>query len=507
MFEMRGITKDFDAVKALKGASLSVRPGEIRSLLGANGSGKSTLVKVLAGLVKPDGGEVFIDGKPVRIRTSYDSKQLGIATAFQDLSLIPTMTVIDNIKLNKETVGRFGTIDVKKDRRDVEELLKLFRVRCDLDAYAQTLMPSTQSMLEVAKAVYAKPRLLLLDEVTATLHHDEIEGLFELLRKLRDEGTAIVYVTHRMKEVAKLCDSATIMRNGETVAELARDELNDLDGIVYHMTGKVPDKAKACGAQAAAAEGEALLEVSGLKYSPKVRDLSLTAYKGEILGIGGLDGQGQSEFIRLLLGEFQPEAGAIRYRGKEVRFRRPAEAVENGIGFISGERNREAIFPLRTIAENLFVGRTATGGLFKFIGNRRVNGFAREAVEKYNIKVGELEDPASSLSGGNQQKLILARELSQTPRLIIASQPARGLDIGATAYVHQRLMEERDRGGAILLISTDLDEIMLLSDRILVMYNGQSMGELDAYAADAQTLGLMMAGTPLGGAEGAGGAA
>jgi len=497
MFEMRGITKDFDAVKALKGASLSVRPGEIRSLLGANGSGKSTLVKVLAGLVKPDGGEVFIDGKPVRIRTSYDSKQLGIATAFQDLSLIPTMTVIDNIKLNKETVGRFGTIDVKKDRRDVEELLKLFRVRCDLDAYAQTLMPSTQSMLEVAKAVYAKPRLLLLDEVTATLHHDEIEGLFELLRKLRDEGTAIVYVTHRMKEVAKLCDSATIMRNGETVAELARDELNDLDGIVYHMTGKVPDKAKACGAQAAAAEGEALLEVSGLKYSPKVRDLSLTAYKGEILGIGGLDGQGQSEFIRLLLGEFQPEAGAIRYRGKEVRFRRPAEAVENGIGFISGERNREAIFPLRTIAENLFVGRTATGGLFKFIGNRRVNGFAREAVEKYNIKVGELEDPASSLSGGNQQKLILARELSRSPRVIVANKPTRGLDIGAAAFVHQKLLEERERGTGILLISSDLDEILLLSDRILVIFNGQSMGVLNSGDADTQTLGLMMAGTPL----------
>jgi len=473
MFEMRGITKDFDAVKALKGASLSVRPGEIRSLLGANGSGKSTLVKVLAGLVKPDGGEVFIDGKPVRIRTSYDSKQLGIATAFQDLSLIPTMTVIDNIKLNKETVGRFGTIDVKKDRRDVEELLKLFRVRCDLDAYAQTLMPSTQSMLEVAKAVYAKPRLLLLDEVTATLHDDEIEGLFELLRKLRDEGTAIVYVTHRMKEVAKLCDSATIMRNGETVAELARDELNDLDGIVYHMTGKVPDKAKACGAQAAAAEGEALLEVSGLKYSPKVRDLSLTAYKGEILGICGLDGQGQSEFIRLLLGEFQPEAGAIRYRGKEVRFRRPAEAVENGIGFISGERNREAIFPLRTIAENLFVGRTATGGLFKFIGNRRVNGFAREAVEKYNIKVGELEDPASSLSGGNQQKLIVARWIAVMPELLLLDDPTKGVDIASRREIHQILRQCAQKGMTVVVSSSDNDELMDLADRIYVFYEGR----------------------------------
>ena len=220
MLEMHGITKSFDAVKALKGASLSVKPGEIRALLGANGSGKSTMVKVLAGLVKPDGGEITIDAKPVHIHSSRDSAQLGIATAFQDLSLIPTMSVLDNIKLGRETVRRTGTIDAKKDRRDVEDLLARFHLKCDPDAYAQTLMPSTQSMLEVAKAVFARPRLLLLDEVTATLHQDEIEVLFQILQELKAEGVSIIYVTHRMKEIAQLCDSAVIMRNGETVCEL-----------------------------------------------------------------------------------------------------------------------------------------------------------------------------------------------------------------------------------------------------------------------------------------------
>lgn len=473
MFEMRGISKSFDAVQALKGASLTVKPGEIRALLGANGSGKSTMVKVLAGLVKPDSGEILIDGTPVKIQNSRDSKQLGIATAFQDLSLIPTMTVLDNIKLNRETVGRFGTINAQKDRRDVEELLKRLNLKCDPDAYTQTLMPSTQSVLEVAKAVFARPKLLLLDEVTATMHKDEIDVMFSILRQLRDQGTAIIYVTHRMKEIAELCDSAIIMRNGESVCELAGEELADLDRIVYYMTGKRPEKVQRGQASALAAhEGEPLLEVKHLKYAPKVQDINLRAWQSEIVGIGGLDGQGQAELIRLLLGEYQAEAGEIIYRGKRTSFRNPSQAVANNIGFISGERNREAVFDRRTIVENLYVGSSVRGKLFQFIGNRKIMAFARKAVEKYNIKIGELNDPASSLSGGNQQKLVVARWIAQMPDLLLLDDPTKGVDINSRQEIHQILQECARQGMTVLVSSSDNDELMDLADRIYVFYEG-----------------------------------
>lgn len=474
MFEMRGICKSFDAVQALKGASLTVKPGEIRALLGANGSGKSTMVKVLAGLVKPDKGEIFIGGNPVKIVNSRDSKQFGIATAFQDLSLIPTMTVLDNIKLNRETVGKFGTIDFKKDRQDVLELLERFHLKCDPDAYAQTLMPSTQSMLEVAKAVFVKPKLLLLDEVTATMHQDEIDVLFNVVRKLRDEGTAIIYVSHRMKEIAQLCDSAVIMRNGETVCEMQGDELEDLDRMVYYMTGQYPEKAQNTHTAAQAAPQEQpLVDVQNLKFEPKVQDISMSVYRGEIVGIGGLDGQGQSELIRLLLGEFHPESGKIVYKGQEANFKNPSEAVAANIGFISGERNREAIFDRRTIAENIYVGNSARGKLMRFIANKKVNLFSRQAVEDYNIKIGELEDPASSLSGGNQQKLVVARWIALKPDLLLLDDPTKGVDINSRREIHQILKACAQEGMTIVVSSSDNDELMDLADRIYVFYEGR----------------------------------
>ena len=427
MLEMHGITKSFDAVKALKGASLSVKPGEIRALLGANGSGKSTMVKVLAGLVKPDGGEITIDAKPVHIHSSRDSAQLGIATAFQDLSLIPTMSVLDNIKLGRETVRRTGTIDAKKDRRDVEDLLARFHLKCDPDAYAQTLMPSTQSMLEVAKAVFARPRLLLLDEVTATLHQDEIEVLFQILQELK-------------------------------------------------------------------AEGEPVLAVKDLKYSPKVWGIDLEAYRGEIVGISGLDGQGQSEFIRLLLGEFHAESGTIVYRGKETAFKNPAEAVANDVGFISGERNREAIFDRRTISENLYVGASARGGLFRFIPNRKIQEFSRKAVEKYNIKIGRIDDPASSLSGGNQQKLVVARWIAQMPDLLLLDDPTKGVDINSRREIHQILRECARQGMTVVVSSSDNDELMDLADRIYVFYEGRVSAMLSGESKTQERLVAEMMG-------------
>ena len=473
MFELRAIEKRFDAVVALNGAHLQVQPGEIRALLGSNGSGKSTMIKVLAGLVNPNSGEVLIDGEPVKILNGQVSRKLGIATAFQDLSLIPTMSVRDNILLGNEPRNKFGMVDKKAADELIDSLLKRFKIDCDPDAYVQTLMPSVQTMLEVAKAVALKPRLLLLDEVTASLHYDEIEVLFSVMRELKEEGVAMLYVTHRMNEVFQVCDTTTIMRSGETVTEGKMSDFT-LDDIVYYMTGQRPE-ADAAGSvehHVEEKEEDVVLDVKGMTVFPKVRDLSMRAYKGEIVGIGGLQGQGQSEFIRALLGAEVIEDGTMVYDGKEVKFTSPTQAVANGMGFISGERNREAMFPLRTIEENILAGKVAKGKLFADMRPKDNRAFANDAVEKYSIKIGDLRHPANSLSGGNQQKLVVARWIAMNPKLLLLDDPTKGVDIHSRQEIHRILRQCADEGMTVIISSSESEELLSVSDRIYVFYEG-----------------------------------
>lgn len=470
---MRGIDKRFGAVVALNGASLTVHPGEIAALVGSNGSGKSTMVKILAGLVAPNCGEILFDGKPVVIRSGVDSRKECVATAFQDLSLIPTMSVMDNILLGCEPVTKGGLVDEKTSRAIVSELLARFKIACDPDDYVQTLMPSTQSMLEVAKAVFLKPKLLLLDEVTAALHHDEIETLFDIIQELKNEGVAMVYVTHRMHEIFRICDTATIMRSGETIISGKVSDFT-LDDIVYHMTGKRPEKnEQAHEAPEHTDERELIVDVRKLSIEPKVKNISLKAYRGEIVGIAGLEGQGQPEVIRAMLGAIKPEGGTIHYLGKEVRFREPADGVKAGIGFISGERNVEALFPVRSISENIFAGNAAKNKLFTFLKASAVRQFSQNAVDTYNIKIGKLKDPASSLSGGNQQKLIVARWIAMNPNLLLLDDPTKGVDIHSRLEIHEILRQCAEKGMTVVISASDSEELLELADRVYVFYEGR----------------------------------
>lgn len=472
MFELRGIEKRFDAVVALNGASLHVAPGEIRALLGSNGSGKSTMIKVLAGLVNPNAGEITFDTIPVTINSGIDSRKLGIATAFQDLSLIPTMSVRDNILLGNEPLNKLGVVDQKASNQMIDDLLARFHIDCDPNAYVQTLMPSVQTMLEVAKAVSLKPKLLLLDEVTAALHYDEIDVLFSVMRELKEEGVAMIYVTHRMNEVFQICDTTTIMRSGETVIEGSMKDFS-LDDIVYYMTGQRPDAEKKHTSHDYEQEGgELLLNVSHLELFPKVHDISFKAYKGEIIGIGGLQGQGQPEFIRALLGAERHQGGTIEYCGKEIKFKSPAEAVKNGMGFISGERNREAMFPLRSVEENILAGKVAKGPLFEYMTPKSNHAFSTDAVQKYSIKIGALEHPANSLSGGNQQKLVVARWIAMQPTLLLLDDPTKGVDIHSRQEIHRILRKCADEGMTVIISSSESEELLSISDRIYVFYEG-----------------------------------
>lgn len=492
MFEMRAIHKRFDAVVALKGATLEIKPGEIQALLGSNGSGKSTMIKVLAGLVAPNSGEILFDGEPVKIQSGVDSRKLGIATAFQDLSLIPTMSVTENILLGNEPLGKIGMVDKKQAQQTILALLARFHIECDPSAYVQTLTPSTQTMLEVAKAVSLHPRLLLLDEVTAALHYDEIQVLFQIMRELKDQGMAIIYVTHRMNEIFEICDSATIMRSGETVKKGLVSEM-DLDEIVYYMTGQKPEVAAGAAECEVAAGGELVVDVQDLEVYPKVWGISLKAYKGEIVGIGGLQGQGQPEFIRALLGAEKVEQGTFTYCGKPVQLKSPKDAVNLGIGFVSGDRNREAMFPLRTIEENITAGKISKGNLVAYMTPKSLRGFANNAVEKYNIKIGHLRDPASSLSGGNQQKLVIARWIAMNPTLLLLDDPTKGVDVHSRREIHKILRQCAEEGMTVIISSSDTEELLGIADRIYVFYEGHVSDMLseDCKTADRLVAAMM----------------
>lgn len=473
LFEMHGITKRFDAVVALNNASFEAVPGEIRALLGSNGSGKSTLVKVLSGLVNPNAGEIRIDGEKVQIGSAQESRRLGIAVAYQDLSLIQSMNVMDNLVLGMEPKGPLSMVNRKQVETRAREVLGRLKIDCRPEELVRTLAPSVQSMIEVAKAISLNPRLLLLDEVTASLHHNEVDILFETLRQLKKEGMAIVIVTHRMEEIYKLCDECTILKGGETVARGKISEM-DLNDIVYHMTGKRPDATAQPICQSTdIKKEEQVLDVRNLVLTPKVKDISLSAYKGEIIGIGGLEGQGQSEFIRALLGVYKPSSGEIVYNGVNSRFKSPAQAVKKSIGFVSGDRNKEAVFPIRSVAENLYAGKTTKGLLFSYLGPKEINGFAAGAVEEFKIKTGSLKHPANSLSGGNQQKLVVGRWIALAPRLLLLDDPTKGVDINSRREIHKILKKCTEEGMTVMISSSDNTELLEVADRIYIFYEGR----------------------------------
>ncbi len=494
MLEMRAINKRFGAVVALHDASLTVGEGEILALAGSNGSGKSTMIKILAGILAPNSGEILLNGEKITINSGVDSAKYNIATAFQDLSLIPTMSVQDNIFLGREIKTKAGFVDEKKEREEVLKLLERFHIDCDPDDYVQTLMPSTQSMLEVAKAIYKKPKILLLDEVTASLHYDEIETLFSVMKELKAEGVAMIYVTHRMNEIFQVCDKINIMRSSETIIS---GDVKDftLDDIVYYMTGSRPvhSNQNENDNETSGEEREVILDIQNIEIKPKVQDISLKAYKGEIVGIGGLEGQGQSEVIRAILGAVKPQQGTITFLGKKTKFKLPADGVKAGIGFISGEKRVEALFPIRTISENIFAGNSATGRLFKYLTSKEVQNFSQDAVDKYNIKIGKLKDPASSLSGGNQQKLVVARWIALKPNLLLLDDPTKGVDIHSRQEIHDIIRECAANGMTVIISASDTEELMNISERIYVFYEGKVSAMLaGADKTEARLVSAMM---------------
>jgi ABC-type sugar transport system, ATPase component len=476
---MLNTDKRFGAVTALRGASLNLMPGEIRALLGANGSGKSTMVKILGGMLKPDGGTITLEGEPLWIHSPRDSRRNRIAVAYQDTSLVPQLSVTDNIMLGQELHKKAGFCANADMRQRVCKLLQLLKIELSPEILVGNLDPAMQSMIEVLKALAWEPRYLILDEVTASLHHDQVKRLFELLREKQRQGLGILFVSHRFEEVFSLCETATVLRGGETVQssiELSQVNAGDL---VYFMTGQYPEKSQQTSCEErVAVESEPILTLKDVYVGKVVNGVSFQVHKGEIVGFGGLQGQGQAELLRAITGAIPFKKGEIRFQDKPVHFKSPSEAVHSGIGFISGDREREGILQIRPVSENLFLAKFALGRIGSIVHSGKLKSGAQAIIERLKIVAGGPGLPANSLSGGNQQKLIVGRWLMLKPKLLLLDDPTKGVDVNARREIHKLLEQMAADGTTIIISSSDNEELMAVASRILVFYEGKIAAEL-----------------------------
>ncbi len=494
--EMRGIVKTFPGVLANDHVNIEVRAGEVLALLGENGAGKSTLMKVLYGLYRPDAGEILINGQPVNIASPSDAIALGIGMVHQHFMLVPTLKVVENVVLGlPSTRGLFLDLDVAAAR--ITELSQKYGLRVDPWTYVWQLSVGEQQRVEILKVLYRGADLLILDEPTAVLTPQEVDELFPTLQDMTRMGHSIIFITHKMREVMAISHRVTVLRNGKSVATVSTHDHTPRE-LAQMMVGRELleqyDKTeREPGEVALRVENLEALDEKGL---PALRGVSFEVRRGEILGVAGVSGNGQRQLADAIAGLHHVTGGRIVIAGQDVTNRLPAQIIKAGLGYIPEDRLHTGSIPAFSITENVILKDNDRPPLAKgpFLDFAEIERYSRRLVEEFDVKTPDLETPVRTLSGGNIQKLILAREISREPVVLVAAQPTRGLDIGATEYVHQRLLEQRDAGKAILLISEELDEIFKVADRVAVIYEGRIMDILPIAEATPEKLGLLMAG-------------
>jgi len=495
VLEMRGIRKEFPGVVANDNVSFEVRRGEVHALLGENGAGKSTLMNILYGLYKPDGGQILLNGEPVVFTSARDAIQAGIGMVHQHFMLIPVMTVAENIVLGTEPrEGIF--LDEHAAQERVRELSQQFGLAVDPTALVQDITVGQEQRVEILKALYRGADVLILDEPTAVLTPQEASELFEIIRSLREDGRSIIFISHKLNEVLEIADRITVLRRGKTIETVPVEGATEAS-LARAMVGR---EVLLRVEKKPSAPGDVLLSVKDLHVSDhrgvaKVRGVSFDVRAGEIVGIAGVDGNGQTELIDAIAGLLRVESGSIQVAGRELRHANAREMLDAGVGHIPEDRQRRGLVLEFSIAENIALHDYAKepdskwGWLFP---HRLVTRAAR-LIREFDVRGGGPLTRAGGLSGGNQQKVIAAREISRDPKVLIAAQPTRGLDVGAIEYLHRRLVEERDKGRAVMLVSLELEEIFSLSDRILVIYEGEIVGEHGGDVSEEQ-IGLEMLG-------------
>ena len=494
--ELRGITKRFPGVLANDHVDFGLFEGEVHALLGENGAGKSTLMNVVYGLYRPDEGEILVRGRPVAVHSPRDAIEQGIGMVHQHFMLIPVMTVAENIVLATEPTRGGVLLDLDSAIERVRDLSRRFGLAVDPAARIEAITVGQQQRVEILKALYRGADILILDEPTAVLTPQEASELFEIIRSLRAEGKSIVFISHKLREALEVADRITVLRRGRKVETLRRSRATE-HALARLMVGRdvllrVEKKAASPGDPLLVVEDLAVLDERGLEA---VRGASFEVREGEIVGLAGVDGNGQTELIDALSGLRHPSGGRIVLGGKDVTGAHARKVLDLGLGHIPEDRHRRGLVLDFSLAENLGLHdyRRPPNARFGWFFPKRLLRWARALLRQFDVRGGGPETRAAALSGGNQQKVVLAREIARDPRVLLAAQPTRGLDVGAIEFVHRRLVEARDRGKAVLLVSLELDEIHSLADRILVIYEGRIVAEFGPDVTDAE-LGIAMTG-------------
>jgi simple sugar transport system ATP-binding protein len=500
--ELRGITKRFGSLVANDRISLLVAPGQVHALLGENGAGKTTLMNVLYGLLQPDEGEILIDGTAASFHSPKDAISAGIGMVHQHFMLVPPFTVAENVTLGIEQVRPGGLLDASRTRREVRDLSHRYGLDVNPDAIVEDLPVGIQQRVEIIKALVRNASVLVLDEPTAVLTPSETQELFRIIRQLRDGGTSVIFISHKLKEVQEIADTITVLRRGRVVGE-RKPPATEAD-LAALMVGR---DVQLRVSKAPATPGEVVLAVDNLVVQAAtasavpdagqfpVSGLSFEVRAGEILGIAGVQGNGQTELCEALMGLVTVAAGTVTLAGSDITHATPRARLDAGISYIPEDRQEDGLVGSFSVAENLILNsydrKPFANRLNLNLGAIGANAEAR--IKEFDVRTGSPATPAGTLSGGNQQKVILARELGRETKLLIASQPTRGLDVGSIEFVHRRIVEQRDQGVAVLIVSSELDEIYALADRIAVIYEGRITGFRDP-SVPAGELGRLMAG-------------
>jgi general nucleoside transport system ATP-binding protein len=495
--ELRGITKRFPGVTANKDVDLTVNDGEVHALLGENGAGKSTLMNVLYGLYEPTEGEILVDDKPVTFKSPGDAIASAIGMVHQHFMLVPVFTVTENVMLGVEPTQTLGLLDANKARSHLVELSEKFGLNVNPDATIEDLPVGVQQRVEILKALYREADCLILDEPTAVLTPDEIDDLIEVIETLKASGVSIIFISHKLKEVMAIADRITVLRRGEVVGTTTPEETNEQQ-LAEMMVGRSVQLTVDKGP---AHPGDTILEVSDLevlddRMHRAVRGVDFEVRSGEILAIAGVQGNGQTELIEGITGMRAVEAGTVRLNGKDVTGRSPKHMFSMGVAHVPEDRQEDGLVSSFPIKDNLILNTYEKSPYSKgLVMNREaIDSSAERLVKEFDVRTPSIDVNASALSGGNQQKVIVAREFSHGHQVLIASQPTRGLDVGSIQYIHGQIVAKRDEGAAVIIVSSELDEILALGDRVAVMYGGGIIAILDRSEATRERCGMLMAG-------------
>lgn len=479
--EMIGISKSFFGVKVLDSVNFSVSPGEIHALAGENGAGKSTLMKILQGVYTLDAGEIKIAGEKVSIHSFQDARKLGIGMVFQEFSLVPELSVAQNIFLDREHKNKFGLFDEKRTINQAKLVMEELGLDIDVTAKVSTLGRAYQQLTEIAKAIAGEAKILILDEPTASLAKEEVDALFIVLKQLTARGVSIIYISHRMDEIYRICDQITILRDGKKIAVSKLNEISAQE-IIAHITGRKDVEMLSHHGVSIAQTKDPIFEAERIKVGNKVNDISFKLYPGEILGLAGLMGSGRTELVRAIFGLDKKDNGKIKIEGNEVTIKNPQDAMKNGIAFIPEDRRRQGLVMEHSVKQNILATNLSSLSHLSFLNFSKINQVVQDAITNFEVRPAEPNREVRLLSGGNQQKVVIAKWLATNPKIVLMDEPTVGVDIGTKVDIMKLVRSFADEGKAVILISSELPELLSVCDRILVIRKGEIAEELDRKA-------------------------